>query len=281
MSIATAPDLELAPDRPRLTPFASAAACIALADWLFYGWPIGISLPLFLGAAGGVAVACNGVHAARGVRIAMAAVVAAGLLAVAEEISALSAAVATLATALGVVMVTAREPSSWRRNLLEAATIPFRGPFQLAADLLRSLRSVNGTYPQWLGAASLVSWVIPLAACVVFLGLLASANPLIEYRLAQIDLRALLDLFDPRRMVFWIVTASVIWPLMLRRFRLPSRQAEPRIAVAAEPSDLDHLFGVQAVTRSLILFNVLFALQSGLALLSQAVAVFSGWESSN
>jgi len=49
MSIATASDLEIAPARPLLMPLASAAACVALADWLLYGWEIGISLALLLG----------------------------------------------------------------------------------------------------------------------------------------------------------------------------------------------------------------------------------------
>ena len=65
MSIATTSDLEIAPARPLLMPLASAAACVALADWLFYGWQIGISLALFLGVLGVVAVAGNGVRATR------------------------------------------------------------------------------------------------------------------------------------------------------------------------------------------------------------------------
>jgi hypothetical protein len=48
MSIATASDFEMAPARPLVTPLLLALACVALADWLFYGWPIGISLALFL-----------------------------------------------------------------------------------------------------------------------------------------------------------------------------------------------------------------------------------------
>ena len=57
--------------------------------------------------------------------------------------------------------------------------------------------------------------------------------------------------------------ACAIWPLLLRRAsRPPVWPSQPRLATG--PSDLDHLFGVQAVTRSLVLFNVMFALQSGL-----------------
>ncbi|MFZ2157152.1 MAG: DUF4173 domain-containing protein, partial [Bradyrhizobium sp.] len=177
-----------------------------------------------------------------------------------------SVTVGATATALFVIVMTTGEATSRLRYLVEAATIPFRGPFQLAVDLFRSLQSMNGHFPQWLSAASLVGWIIPLAACFVFFGLFASANPLIEYRLHQIDLRAIFSLLDPRRVVFWILTVCAIWPLILRRFRWPSWQTEPRATVVSEPSDLDHLFGVQAVTRSLILFNALFALQSGLDL---------------
>jgi hypothetical protein len=71
MSIATASDLESAPARPLLMPLVSAAACAALADWLFYGWQIGISLALFLGVLGAVAVVGSRVHATRHVQIAI------------------------------------------------------------------------------------------------------------------------------------------------------------------------------------------------------------------
>jgi positive regulator of sigma E activity len=65
MSIATASDFEIAPARPLLMPLVSAAACVALADWLFYGRPIGISLALFFGVLGVVAVASNRGRATR------------------------------------------------------------------------------------------------------------------------------------------------------------------------------------------------------------------------
>lgn len=81
MSIATASDLEIAPALPWLIPLVSAAACVALADWLFYGWDVGISLALFLGVLGVVAIAGNRAGAPRHVQIIMAAVFSAGLLA--------------------------------------------------------------------------------------------------------------------------------------------------------------------------------------------------------
>ena len=149
MSIATASDFEIAPApaRPLVKPLVLAAGCVALADWLFYGWDVGISFALFLAVLGIAGVAGNRVHATRNIRIVMSCVFVAGLLALIEHVNALSVTVAALATALFVIVVTARETSSWPWRLLEAVTIPFRGPFQLAGDVFRALRSMKGGLP--------------------------------------------------------------------------------------------------------------------------------------
>jgi hypothetical protein len=268
MSIATASDFEIAPApaRPLLVPLVSAAACVALADWLFWGWTmIGVSLALFLGVLGVVAVSINRTRAPRNTQIVMSAVFVAGLLAVIEDSNGLSQTVAELATALFVIVTTAHQASSWQRDLLEAVTIPFRGPFQLIGDLFGALRHMTRRTPGWLGW--LVAWIVPLSVFAVFLALFSSANPLIENRLMWIDLRTLFNLIDSWRMAFWVLIACVIWPLIRQRTRRKSaRESESRSAAAAEPSDLDYLLGVQAVSRSLILFNALFAVQSALDL---------------
>lgn len=264
MSIATASDLEIAPARPLLMPLAAAAACVALADWLFYGWPIGISLALFLAVLGGVAVAGNGVRAARNIEIAMTAIFVAGLLALIEDINWLSVLLSSLATALFVNALTTPARPSWQRQLFEAVAAPLRGPFRLAGDLFGALRHMKAWTPGWLG--SLVAWIVPLSISALFLDLLSSANPLIERQLMQINLRILFQYFELSRTIFWVLIACAIWPLIHRRIKPGQiRQAEPNIA-ATLPSAPDYLLGVQAMTRSLILFNALFALQSGLDL---------------
>ena len=194
----------------------------------------------------------------------MAIIFVAGLLALIEHVNALSVAVATLATALFVIVSTARETSPWPWWLLEAVTIPFRGPFQLAGDLFRSLQSMKGHVPQWLGMNSLVAWIIPLAACFVFISLFASANPLIEYRLQQIDLRAIFDNLAPTRIGFWIVLVCAIWPLLLRARRrcgsggrTPHRRRSFRSGASVRPA------GRHALADPV---HVLFALQSALDL---------------
>jgi hypothetical protein len=244
-----------------------AAACAALADWLFYGWEIGISLALFLGVLGVVAVAANDLRATRKTLIVMTTALVAGLLAVVEDVNVLSAITSALATAMFVIVLTARGTSSWQSQLFEAATIPLRGPFQLAGDLFARLQRMKGQLPEWLKPGSLVAWIVPLTAFAVFLGLFASANPLIEYRLMQIDLHALFNLVSASRMVFWTLIICLVWPLVHLRIRhKPDRESEPWVSSVADLPDMDDLFGSKAIARSLILFNGLFALQTGLDL---------------
>jgi hypothetical protein len=234
MSIATTADLEIAPTRPLLIPLVSAA-CVALADWLFYGWEIGISLALFLGVLGVVAVASHRERAARKIQIIMAAIFVAGLLALVENVNELSVIVGTLATAMFVYVLTAHEATSWQRNLFEAATIPFRGPFQLIGDLIGTLRHMKMWTPEWLG--SLVAWIVPLSVFAVFLALFSSANPLIENRLLKINFQALFNLLEPRRIWFWTMVACAIWPLLRRRIgRKQALEPEPRATPAARLS---------------------------------------------
>jgi hypothetical protein len=273
MSIAAASDFDTARSHPLIMRLAIAAACAALADWLLVGlpinvgswpigdWQIGISLPLFLGVLGIVAIVCNHAAAPRHVQIVMVAVFVAGLLALVEDVSFLSASVAALATVMFVVVTTARDASSWQRHIFEAATTPFLGPFRLVSDVVSALRHIKGSTPGWL-----VAWIVPLSVFAVFLALFSSANPLIEHRLMQIDLSVLFQLLGSWRMGFWILIVCTIWPLLYRRFKSnPVQQSKPHTA-AVEPSDLDFLLGEKAILRSLILFNALFALQSGLDL---------------
>jgi hypothetical protein len=265
MSIATTSDFETTPANPLATPLILAAFCVALADWLFYGWDIGISLALFLGVLGTVPLFSNGMHASGAARITLIVTFTAGLLPLVEEVNWLSACVAMLTTAMSVIAMTSRQATSWQRQLFEAATIPFRGAFQLAGETIGALRHMKLWTPAWLGW--LVAWIVPLTVFAIFLVLFSSANPLIEHRLMQIDLRALFALIDSWRPAFWLLVACLIWPLIHRRIKSrAAREAIPALTSAAAASDLDYLLGPLAITRSLVLFNALFALQSALDL---------------
>jgi hypothetical protein len=267
MSIATTSDFETAPAHPLAMPLILAIGCVALADWLFYSWDIGISLALFLGVLGAVTVASNRVQASRKTQIVMGAVFLAGLLALVENVNWLSSIWAGLATAAFAIVMTARDEASWQQHLLEAVILPVLGPFRFVNDVIwQSWQTLRRDH-DWLRLDSLIGWIVPLGIFAIFLALLGSANPLIERGLLQIDVRAMLDLLSPRRIAFWLLLAGVIWPFLFRRsFRNPI----PAIALdrdaASVASSVNYLLGTQATLRSMILFNALFALQTTLDL---------------
>jgi ABC-type transport system involved in multi-copper enzyme maturation permease subunit len=266
MSIAATTDLEHASTRLLLVPLTSTITCVGLADWLFFGWQIGISLALFLGVLGLVAVATNRTYAPRRVQIAMSVVFVAVLVALVEDISILSAMLGALGTGAFVMEITAREPARWQQCLLEVVVAPFLGPFQFAGDLIWQIRKTNYA---WLKLDSLIAWIVPLGIFAVFVWLFATANPLIEHGLLQINPSTLLDLLDPRRMAFWMLLAGVIWPFIFRRngrISAPKAEVHAEAETAGGPSELGHFLGVSATLRSLILFNALFALQTVLDL---------------
>jgi hypothetical protein len=274
MSISTSADLDTPAAQPQLTRLVCVVACVALSDWLFHGWRVGVSLAIFLGVLGIVAIASSRIGAARTTQIAMGIVFAAVLAALIEDVSPLSVILGVFGTVFFIIVMTAPEPASWRRHLLDVVIAPFRGYFQMAVDMIALIGQAQRKIAPSLGIGSLIAWIIPLSFFVIFLSLFASANPLIERALGQIDLRVLLGYFDPWRTAFWIFMAGAIWALIRRRIKSRSRSIlmiEPNSAIAADasepeskPTDFDYLFGEKAMARSLVLFNALFLLQTGL-----------------
>jgi hypothetical protein len=119
------------------------------------------------------------------------------------------------------------------------------------------------------GAIAWTTWIVPLVLGSIFLLLFASANPLIEGWLAVLDLRSLFTHLSLSRMLFWAMMVSIVWPFVFVRVRSKLRSAveaefrepTPETFVTPIPAEL---FGKAAILRSLVLFNVLFAMQTAL-----------------
>jgi hypothetical protein len=252
------------PARWILRRYAMVAALVALADFLLFdAAPFGLSLALAFAACGLLATAANPVRARTRLRIAASAVFILALLALVEDISVLSFMVAALATLLFALTMVFDDFGAWPRQVWRAIRLPFVGAFWLAGDSLRARklsRRQGGT--AWR-IASLATWIAPVLLSLVFLSLFASANPLIDEWLRWIDPRWLYDLVSPARAAFWMAMASLVWPLAHLR-RAHRRTKLPAALTPGAGSDLDLLFGHAAVTRSLVLFNALFAMQTSL-----------------
>lgn len=242
-----------------------AAAAAALADWLFFDrFGLGLSYALFLIAIGLLAIVANPVRANMGLRIATATAFILALLAVVEDASWLSLLVATGATLLFAQVMIFGGGSVWPLQLRRASNLPFVGPFWLIGDVLRVRRLSQSRRKAVKPAGTLVAWIAPIGLFLVFLSLFAAANPVIDEWVRLLDPRRVLDLISPTRIAFWLMISCLIWPFVhLRRPRKRSQWSTPASA-SQKDSSLGVLLGKDAVLRSLVLFNALFAVQSSL-----------------
>ncbi|GLQ54103.1 DUF4153 domain-containing protein [Devosia nitrariae] len=133
-------------------------------------------------------------------------------------------------------------------------------PVRLLQDVARAFRS-----QWWVGVMpramqGIVVWLVPVLFGIVFLSLFGMANPVIEQTLRRFTPETALALLDPGRMFFWLFAAALVWPLLAPRLLRRSQLA----AVTSKPAEqkASVLFGEAAITRSLIVFNALFAVQT-------------------
>jgi hypothetical protein len=123
----------------------------------------------------------------------------------------------------------------------------------------------------------LMLWVMPLALGAIFLLLFVSANPVIEEWFTAFDFRRQAAHISLPRVGFWLLALSLVWPFVFMRAKSKlSEHAEAEVrAFAATAADMAPmpaarppglLFSEGAILRALILFNVLFAVQTVLDL---------------
>lgn len=235
-------------------------ALAVLADLLFLDGPTpALSLIFFLALLGVAAAVLNPVRATRNQIIAASVIFVAGLLTLFVEASALSYLLAILATTIFVAAINhggALRLAAWAPR---AAALPFLGPFRLLGDLIRASRLTRMKRTAF-SFASLVSWILPVAALILFGLLLADGNPLLENWFGFLLALKFVDWAWGRHLLFGLFILCLIWPLIHFRRTAPKRAAK----APATPTLAwnDPLLGAAAMARSLILLNALFALQS-------------------
>lgn len=255
-----------------------AAALAGGADFLLYDQPVALSLLVLFFLVGVTAIALHPASLLRGVPIKSALLVAA-LAPLAENVSALSVFVATTCLASLALSASDRLGGGFRRVRNAVTSFLLLAPFRLIGDLFRWRRAVRRLGGTRLRFAALAAWIMPLCLGVVFLALFGAANPVIDYWLSLIDLWKLFQLVAPERVVFWLLALALIWgflrprlPFFFRRVpRIFVRQAPPAPAAELRKPSAAHnfeeaVFGKAAILRALVLFNAMFAVQTGLDL---------------
>lgn len=241
----------------------------AASDFLLFRQPANISLFVF---AALVAAAMIGLHSRAPIPGPLAAkmmLAAVALLPLAENVSPLSVAASTLGLSVLALSMSGRLRSGPMNVLRRVVAFLFAVPFALLRDISR-LRA-PARRGKTLHFGRLAIWTIPIVLGAVFVILFGIANPVIGYWMSLLDLWAFLELLDIWRLTFWVVVVALVWAFL--RPRLPSwffprRAAAPAAVVAPETAAKtataleQALFGKAAILRALVVFNVLFAVQT-------------------
>ena len=254
--------------------FFAVLALTCLADWLFYGHRPGVSVAVFVLALCSCALVTN--RLATGRRLVAACLLAPlAVLPLVEQPGILSVAAAVVCLSAFALFATGKAAPTPVAMLERSARLLVAGPFRLMPDLYLMNRLFRRRRKVRNRSDLATGWLVPLIFGAVFVALLTGANPLIEKMLSLIDVGGTVASFDVYRVIFWFLISSVTWPFLRVRFSKRRSSAARELAVATagaaseeqpEPAAMTPLFNARSIYRSLVLFNLLFALQTGLDL---------------
>lgn len=249
----------------------AAAVLAAAADLLFWERQIGISAAIFALLLA-VSVAATAVPWTKLSRLARpAAILLAGLLPLVENVSPLSILIGVTASAAFALAATGRLRSGVNRTARQLFGFLVAAPLRLLPDMTRWRRVGRklGGRPRlaWLAA-----WIVPVGLGAVFVTLFGIANPVVERWLAMIEFRRIFELFEARRVAFWLLVLAATWGFLRpriswfqRRRQLPGLIGPVRPKPEARPRPLSGaILGERAILRALIVFNLIFAVETAL-----------------
>ncbi|TIO06549.1 DUF4173 domain-containing protein [Mesorhizobium sp.] len=254
--------------------FGVAILLAALADFFFYGQPVGITLFLFgITLAAAAAAIQPSALSARGLWPGLGALLVA-LLPLVENVSALSIAIGLAALAVFTLLLVGRLRHGLARIAGQVALFLLAAPFRFVHDFFRWRKVARRFGGRRIRLGAIAVWIMPLTLGAVFLTLFGAANPVIEHWLSLIDLFALLDFIQLPRLAFWLFVLVGVWaflrPRLPRSFRRTAHRASPVLVVGEVPTTRpaavieDIIFGKAAILRALVVFNILFAVQTAL-----------------
>jgi len=238
---------------------AIALALAALADWLFYGYGIGISAAFFAVAVASGSLLANLATLKRKQVLPAGALLLLGLVPAAEEFNAASLTFIVLALGTGLLLTTNRDRHRLGERAAALCDLYLVGPFRFFRDAI-------GVFNLPALKTGFAVWFIPIVLGGIFVFLLASANPLLEKWISLLNPGNTASYVSLGRILFWTVALSVVWPFIHVRWNgkreMPAGLADAAALAQRMPSGRNDFFGVATILRSLILFNLLFAVQT-------------------
>lgn len=220
-------------------------ALVLMADVLFYGRPLGLSLTVF---SGSVLAAVMALHPGRD-RLGPGLLLLAAALPVVEHVQALSLAFLAAGLLASLTWVTGGYAGIGPGALRLMGDLPRRGLVDGIAAGSHLAR--GGALREYRRHAA--AWAFPIGGAFVLVGLLAMANPLVDeaiYRFLNLEGPPA----DLGRPLFWAGAALLIWPLIAPARAVPETASRRALRLPGP--------GAGSVARGLVLFNAILALQT-------------------
>ncbi|APX13376.1 DUF4153 domain-containing protein [Tateyamaria omphalii] len=236
-------------------------ALIALGDVLVWGVAPGINVAVF---AGVVLLAGLGLAWPRlsvRTRCAVAAGGVLSLLPLVELVQPLSVIIALAGSSVCMAVLAGVSRADVLRG---AARLWWVAPVQGLSDGARAARRVGDVSLARSDLRSVaLAWAVPAGATLLFTCLILAANPILDRWVQEV---LSLDWSGPGwgRVWFWLCLSALIWPaLVTSKMRERLRARKPEKITVRRPG----LVNAGSVARSLVAFNMLFAVQTGMDIL--------------
>lgn len=244
---------------------ALLAMLVLLADFLFYDKAIGISLALF----GMTLAAVVGLRAeAQTGRRGLAVLMILAVLPVVEQVQILSVMFWTVGLLAVVAWAALGQGAGWGQRLLVATRFVQCLPVFAIFNLGKAVRHTAQS-GQILGGlrAARHGWAMPLVVGTGFTLLIIAANPVVSAWLNALVLWTDPSISLVQRWIFWAVMAALLWPCLALAQHRAGLCRPPRHTIDFCVKDAAW-FGVNpaSIANALLLFNLIFAVQSGLDL---------------
>ena len=257
--------------RPHTETLLAAIVLAALSERLMFDGPVGLSLLLVALLTGAAALFLHRKVAGRARQILAAGLYGLGLLPVLENISLLSVAVMLTLFAIASLMLADGLRGTLNEKIRQliwfAASVPVSAPI----GVLGWKRARTGAGGTMIAFAHIGVWLMPLGVGLVFLALFQEANPVIADWLKQLDFWAIFNLLDPARLIFaasaFVITWAFLQPHVHKLNPARKRSADTASLSTGATASADQtlagvLFGEAAILRSLIVFNLMFAVET-------------------
>jgi hypothetical protein len=238
-----------------------AFALTALADWLFYGQRLGISAVIFAVALACGALLANFARLDRRQIFRAGILVLAGLVPAVEDFNAASLFFIALALGIGLSLTTNRKLTGVGEQAVALCELYLIGPFRFLKDAISVFTLPTLT-------AGFTVWLIPVVLGSIFAFLFASANPVIAKWFSLMNPGDASSYVSVSRVLFWTAVLSIVWPFIQvwwrRKTEVTSDPAETVLQQPETTPDSIDFLSAATILRSLIVFNLLFAVQTAL-----------------